>query len=181
MTGIDIQAELNAKSGSPHAGPTSPLPSTAAASKPSPIQRAILNRAHHHQAQRCNGGPLAIHSPQAQPSAPSQMPSPISSSSGVATQGVLTPPGPHYSAHQRHGPPGEFLGHVHPQQPVSSVGSQAAAMMAATTAEVGHPGIMSSGYYPGPFQSHIDQLGKHTRSFPSHLAMKEFCVLGFDS
>ncbi|KAI9794555.1 MAG: hypothetical protein M1816_004442 [Peltula sp. TS41687] len=163
--GIDIQAELNAKSGSPHAGPTSPLPSAASASKPSPIQRAILNnRAHHHQAQRSNGGRITIHSPPAQPTPPSQLPSPISTSSGVAPHGVLTPPGPHFAAHQRQGPPGGYLGPVHPRQPVSSVDPQAAAMMAVTSAEGGHSGVMSSGYYPGPFQSHIDQLGKHTQS-----------------
>ncbi|KAK8172016.1 hypothetical protein BKA80DRAFT_261817 [Phyllosticta citrichinensis] len=84
--GIDVQAELRAKTGSPHLGPTRmPPPAGSAVQQqpPPPMQRAIMNR--HHQARRSFAAmPQKIdvdaavqnHSPQSQPTPASHMSSP---------------------------------------------------------------------------------------------------------
>ncbi|KAH7360529.1 hypothetical protein BKA65DRAFT_547245 [Rhexocercosporidium sp. MPI-PUGE-AT-0058] len=91
--GIDVQAELRAKTGSPHLGPTH-MPNMAQAPT---VQRAIMNR--HHQARRSNssiapklepGAPLQ--SPQSRPTPSSHASSPTSHSPGFLPQGVMTPP-----------------------------------------------------------------------------------------
>ncbi|KAB2576881.1 hypothetical protein DIS24_g6401 [Lasiodiplodia hormozganensis] len=91
--GIDVQAELRAKTGSPHLGPTR-VPPPGSAVQP-PMQRAIMNR--HQQARRsfagfpqkvegAQGSPLAQpdgsvpnHSPHSQPTPASHMSSPSTS------------------------------------------------------------------------------------------------------
>ncbi|KAI9703690.1 MAG: hypothetical protein M1836_007460 [Candelina mexicana] len=108
--GIDVQAELRAKTGSPHLGPTA-APTSQPTQQP-PIQRAIINR--RHQARRSassttpkietnNAAPqssresvLQSGSPQLQPTPPSQTSSPSTSSksTGLVTQSVMTPPAP---------------------------------------------------------------------------------------
>lgn len=96
--GIDVQAELRAKTGSPHLGPT-PIQQNMA--QPPTVQRAIMNR--HHQARRSNSSiapklepGVAFHnnqSPQSRPTPPSHVSSPTTSSPGFNNaQGVLTPP-----------------------------------------------------------------------------------------
>ncbi|KAK8199042.1 uncharacterized protein BKA78DRAFT_300931 [Phyllosticta capitalensis] len=82
--GIDVQAELRAKTGSPHLGPTRmPPPAGSAVQQPPPMQRAIMNR--HHQARRSFAAmPQKVdvdaavqnHSPQSQPTPASHMSSP---------------------------------------------------------------------------------------------------------
>lgn len=88
-----MQAELRAKTGSPHLGPTH-MPQNMA--QPT-VQRAIMNR--HHQARRSNssiapklepGAPLQ--SPQSRPTPSSHASSPASNSPGFHNQGVMTPP-----------------------------------------------------------------------------------------
>ena len=154
------------------------------------MQRAILNR--HHQAQkRSNPGPVcAVEpgarpggavdydvsslSPMARPTPPSQRSSPTSASSGFATQGVLTPPGPQSAVQQHHeqrmAPITDYLGHIPFQRSPAHLGPPTPAMFAATTGsestDVSAANAMAAHLYPAPFQSHIDQLGKLTRSFP---------------
>ncbi|KAE8451252.1 hypothetical protein EG329_004416 [Mollisiaceae sp. DMI_Dod_QoI] len=91
--GIDVQAELRAKTGSPHLGPTH-IPQSMA--QPT-VQRAIMNR--HHQARRSNSSiapklePGASHqSPQSRPTPSSHASSPTSNSPGFHNPGVMTPP-----------------------------------------------------------------------------------------
>ncbi|KAK6585598.1 hypothetical protein PZA11_002325 [Diplocarpon coronariae] len=93
LTGIDVQAELRAKTGSPHLGP-SHMPNMAQAPT---VQRAIMNR--HQQARRSNssiapklelGAPLQ--SPQSRPTTSSHASSPTSHSPGFLPPGVMTPP-----------------------------------------------------------------------------------------
>lgn len=105
--GIDVQAELRAKTGSPHLGPTKSAP-PASTNQPSPIQRALMNR--HHQARRSasgiapkfepahavsahHEGVMSTQSPQLQPTPPSQTSSPSTTKSpGFVVQGGMTPP-----------------------------------------------------------------------------------------
>lgn len=91
--GIDVQAELRAKTGSPHLGPTH-MPQNMAQAPT--VQRAIMNR--HNQARRSNSNiapklePGVIQSPQSRPTPPSHASSPTSNSSGYHNPGVITPP-----------------------------------------------------------------------------------------
>lgn len=176
--GIDVQAELRAKTGSPHLGPTH-MPQTMA--QPT-VQRAIMNR--HHQARRSNSSiapklePGVIQSPQTRPTPPSHVSSPTSNSPGFHNPGVLTPPASdaqmHYQQQQQR------LQAAKPQQQQPQPGMPGSANLLVNTGGVGVPlgqkGQGSSGtgstggtpvaaaYYPsGPFQNHIEQLGKLTR------------------
>ncbi|OMP87135.1 hypothetical protein BK809_0007221 [Diplodia seriata] len=97
--GIDVQAELRAKTGSPHLGPTR-VPPPGSAVQP-PMQRAIMNR--HQQARRSfagfpqkvegvQGSPLAQpdgsvpnHSPHSQPTPASHMSSPSTSATKLTS------------------------------------------------------------------------------------------------
>ncbi|RDW71348.1 putative meab protein [Coleophoma cylindrospora] len=105
--GIDVQAELQAKTGSPHLGPSHMQPNMA---QPT-VQRAIMNR--HQQARRSNssiapklepGVSLPNHqSPQSRPTPSSHASSPTSNSSGFANQGgVMTPPASDSILQQQH-------------------------------------------------------------------------------
>ncbi|TAQ87769.1 hypothetical protein B7494_g3913 [Chlorociboria aeruginascens] len=96
--GIDVQAELRAKTGSPHLGPTH-MPQNMAQAPT--VQRAIMNR--HHQARRSNSNiapkmepGISLQnnlSPQSRPTPPSHASSPTSNSPGFTQPGVMTPPG----------------------------------------------------------------------------------------
>lgn len=95
LLGIDVQAELRAKTGSPHLGPTH-MPQNMAQAPT--VQRAIMNR--HHQARRSQssiapklepGAPLQ--SPQSRPTPSSHASSPTAISPGFHNPGVMTPPG----------------------------------------------------------------------------------------
>ncbi|KAL1641243.1 hypothetical protein SLS58_006145 [Diplodia intermedia] len=99
--GIDVQAELRAKTGSPHLGPTR-VPPPGSAVQP-PMQRAIMNR--HQQARRSFAG----------------FPQKFSVGSGLPS--------------------------------ASSVNSAAGNGISGN-------GNGPSAFYPSPFQSHMDQLGK---------------------
>ncbi|PBP28680.1 MEAB protein [Diplocarpon rosae] len=93
--GIDVQAELRAKTGSPHLGPTH-MPNMAQAPN---VPRVMMGR--HHQARRSNssiapkldlGAPLQ--SPQPPPTSSSHTASPASHSPGFLLPGAMTPPAP---------------------------------------------------------------------------------------
>lgn len=185
--GIDVQAELRAKTGSPHLGPTHMAPNMA---QPT-VQRAIMNR--HHQARRSNSSiapklepGAALQSPQSRPTPPSHASSPTSNSPGFHNPGVLTPPASENQMHYQQQPQRLQAPKQQPQHVL-----QANTGLLVSTGGMGIPmvpkGQGSSGtgstggtpvtaaYYPsGPFQNHIEQLGKLTRpllSFPLYRAM----------
>ncbi|KAG4431602.1 hypothetical protein IFR05_012915 [Cadophora sp. M221] len=178
--GIDVQAELRAKTGSPHLGPTH-MPNMAQAPT---VQRAIMNR--HHQARRSNssiapklepGAPLQ--SPQSRPTPSSHASSPTSHSPGFLPQGVMTPPASdsqmQYQQQQQqrlqaakpqpsHALPGPsgLIGHAGGMgAPIGSKGQGIGGTGGAGGAPLG------AAYYPpsADYQSHIEhikQLGKLT-------------------
>jgi hypothetical protein len=167
--GIDVQAELRAKTGSPQVGPTH-MPQNIAQAPT--VQRAIMNR--HHQARRStsNIAPklepgIALQSPQLRPTASSHVSSPTSNSPGFSNPGVMTPPASDSQAqHQRlqapkssHGLLGN-TGVLGPPLGPKGQGSSGSGSAAGTPIAATH--------YPSPFQNfrnpnfrnHIEQLGK---------------------
>ncbi|KAI9050058.1 hypothetical protein LZ554_006203 [Drepanopeziza brunnea f. sp. 'monogermtubi'] len=93
--GINVQAELRAKTGSPHLGPTH-MPNMAQAPT---AQRAMMNR--HHQARRSNSSiapklepGATLQSPPSRPTPSSHASSPTPLSPGFLPPGVMTPPAP---------------------------------------------------------------------------------------
>jgi hypothetical protein len=183
MKGIDVQAELRAKTGSPHLGPTH-MPQNMAQAPT--VQRAIMNR--HHQARRSNssiapklepGAPLQ--SPQSRPTPSSHASSPTSNSPSFGNQGVITPPASETQmqfqqqqqrlqaakSHPQHG----LLG---PPGLIGSTGGIGAALGPKGPGTSGTGGTggtpVSATYYPSPsggFQNHYEQLGKLSRFFLS--------------
>ncbi|KAI9812184.1 MAG: hypothetical protein M1827_004850 [Pycnora praestabilis] len=184
--GIDVQAELRAKTGSPHLGQQNAA--LAPVSQQPPIQRAIMNR--HHQARRSASGVTpkiepgnamsqtpreAIYpnrSPQLQPTPPSHISSPTTSRSpGFAAQGVMTPPVPdlqaqqmqqHQQQQQRPQPPLKRTSQPHHHSPLHDAGhlgptSESPRGSTGGTGTGSSAGVPNA-YYPSPFQNHIDQL-----------------------
>jgi hypothetical protein len=173
--GIDVQAELRAKTGSPHLGPTH-MPQNMA--QPT-VQRAIMNR--HHQARRSNssiapklepGAPLQ--SPQSRPTPSSHASSPTSNSPGFHNQGVMTPPASDAMQFQQQQP------RLQPAKPQQIHNLQGNPTMLGNPGGVvnplgpkvrGNAGTGGTGstpiaaaYYQSPnFQNHIEQLGKLSR------------------
>lgn len=182
VLGIDVQAELRAKTGSPHLGPTHMAPNI---SQPPTIQRAIMNR--HHQARRSNSAiapklepGVAMHSnqsPPLQPTPSSHIPSPTSTSSAFGTGGVMTPPTS--DSQFQHQQQQARLRAAKPQSPHgllpnfrslgNSPGMVPKGRGISGAAITGGPPVAPS-YYSSPFQNHqnhYEQLGKLTRSpFP---------------
>ncbi|KAI9806324.1 MAG: hypothetical protein M1825_006439 [Sarcosagium campestre] len=200
--GIDVQAELSAKTSSPHSRSAGAGPSQAP-----PIQRAIMNR--HHQVRRPTSavmpkveqGPGMARvprgssfgsggSPQLQPTPPSQTSSPNSTSPSYAAQGVMTPPTGDAMMAQRQmqqqqqplaqGQPAHLqhpqLEHAFGAPPPfkrsrTASSSQTPLVIPATSGrgavEASGSSRTPSNFYPSPFQSHIEQLGKLTRPFLS--------------
>ena len=188
--GIDVQAELKSKSDHPHISPHS-LPS--ATHQPSQIQRAVMNR--HTQARRSASGiikPSPAHpsptssgpkqSPRLQPTPPLQVLSPTTSRSPVGlVQGGMISSGVDLRAQQQqqprpkprippqHMPPSISTSIPLPNtQPIlpASRGSGGTEMTSSTSTH--------SNYYPSPFQTHIEQLGKLSRPLLSHFFI-ELC------
>lgn len=184
--GIDVQAELQAKTGSPNLGPVQRPPQAATASPlQAPIQqRAIMNR--HQQARRSIVGmPQKVDGVQAlslvQPDgrSPLSQPTPASHISSPSTTATKSPnflpqPGaiqsPNFGpiAHQQHmrpaqqqqQPPRSQFAQP-PQRPSILTHHQASGSSNGSGVAV-HNGANTSqnSYYPSPFQSHMDQLGK---------------------
>lgn len=176
--GIDVQAELRAKTGSPHLGPTHMQQSL---NQPPTMGRAIMNR---HQNRRSNsniapklepGTVSASHpypamhpntSPQTRPTPPSHHSSPTSNSPGFAAQGVMTPPASDSQAQmQRVSQP--MKAHVHHGLPPVTGPSMVSVMKGQGSSGPSSMGGAPAAYYPTTFQNHIAQLGKLTPpSFP---------------
>jgi hypothetical protein len=185
--GIDVQAELRAKTGSPHLGPTHMQQNMA---QPPTVQRAIMNR--HHQARRSNssiapklepGAPMQ--SPQSRPTPSSHVSSPTSNSPGFTNQGVMTPPASdsqmQFQQHQRLQPAKPQPPHGLPNPGLmgntgigSSIGPKGQG-----NGGTGVTGGAPAAYYPSPvFHSHIEQLGKLSRPLLSFLFSRTMFVLG---
>ncbi|KAB8296833.1 hypothetical protein EYC80_002245 [Monilinia laxa] len=176
--GIDVQAELRAKTGSPHLGPTHMQQNMV---QPPTVQRAIMNR--HHQARRSNSSiapklepGVSFHnnqSPQPRPTPSSHASSPTTSSPGFNNQGVLTPPSSDTQ-----------MQHQQQQQRLHAAKTQAQHALSGTTGllvntGVGSPlgakgqgngsgtgntgGAPAAAYYPS-FQNHIEQLEQEYES-----------------
>ncbi|GME54227.1 Basic-leucine zipper (bZIP) transcription factor [Neofusicoccum parvum] len=192
--GIDVQAELRAKTGSPHMGPTR-VPPPGSAVQP-PMQRAIMNR--HQQARRSlvgfpqkvegvQGSPLAQpdgsvpnHSPHSQPTPASHMSSPsttatkspnfiptISPNMGPVSQSQQQQQ--QQQQQQIRPQPSRSQYNPLPPQRSSSLNTQFAAPSGLPNASSAGGNALAgngngpSAFYPSPFQSHMDQLGKLTR------------------
>lgn len=163
--GIDVQAELQAKTGSPNLGPTH-MPQNLV--QPPPIQRAIMNR--HHQSRRGNsaiapktevGANLptphrTTASPRSRPTPPSHSHSPSSTVQGFSPAAsdslsmkgsITTMPRQQPQQQQIHAMPGP-QGHRQPPPPPQP------------QPQVRHvPATSGASFYPTPaFQNHIEQL-----------------------
>ncbi|KAK0622844.1 hypothetical protein B0T14DRAFT_425401 [Immersiella caudata] len=180
--GIDVQAELRAKTGSPSLGPTH-MPQNLV--QPPPIQRAILNR---HHARRSNSSiapklepgivsplppPLHAHSsatsPKSRPTPSSHSASPAATTSYGSQHGASPASSDHLSASIRPTMPTSTSMKAPPTpHALSNMPGQRQMQMAALQQGVAHargvvPGTAAP-FYPTPsFQSHIDQLGKLTQ------------------
>jgi hypothetical protein len=195
--GIDVQAELRAKTGSPHLGPTH-MPQNMV--QPPTVQRAIMNR--HHQARRSNsniapklepGAPPAPHSmnsnpsPQSRPTPSSHHSSPTTNSPVYAAQGVLTPPASDAQMQMQQQQQQGRLQPLKPQVHHGLPGSQQpggigplVAMKGPGSSGQSSMGGVPAAYYSGPFQNHqthIEQLGKLTPSFLSYFFNRAMFVL----
>ncbi|EDO04861.1 hypothetical protein SS1G_07344 [Sclerotinia sclerotiorum 1980 UF-70] len=179
--GIDVQAELRAKTGSPHLGPTHMHQNMA---QPPTVQRAIMNR--HHQARRSNSSiapklepGVSFHnnqSPQSRPTPSSHASSPTTSSPGFNHQGVLTPPSSDSQMqHQQQQQQRLHAAKTQAQHALSGttgllVNTSVASPLGAKGQGNGNGnGAGNAGgatgaptYYPS-FQTHIEQLGKLTQ------------------
>ena len=184
---------MKSKTDHPH---VSPHGQTSAPHQPSPIQRAVINR--HTQARRSASGIIKIshaqpsptstlpkQSPQLQPTPPSQAFSPTTSRSPVGlVQGGTTPSGLDLRAQQQQQPrpnsripPAYMPSTISTSmsgpnvQPILPAGRSSASneMTSATSTH--------SSYYPSPFQTHIEQLGKLTRPLLPFLLYRTLFVL----
>ncbi|KAM5351256.1 hypothetical protein ACJ41O_003979 [Fusarium nematophilum] len=171
--GIDVQAELRAKTGSPNLGPTH-MPQNIV--QPPPIQRAIMNR--HHQSRRSNSHiapktePAPVLPPPLQPhstaTSPKNRPTPSSHSNSPSNTGSAFSPAASDNMSMR-GSMTSMSRQQMPQQPQPQPPQQQQQQMPQTTQAPRQP-MMQSGvrggpvgsgasYYPTPaFQNHIEQL-----------------------
>jgi len=185
--GIDVQAELRLKSGSPNPPPSKLAGSLA--NQASPLQRTAASRQHRHNAgiapkleqtnvpQAHREGLYNIHSPQLQPTPPSHTSSPSTTKSpSFAFQGGMSPTGTDIQAQQQQ----QHNSHPHQRPPLLpqpgpfSQGSRPVtaapsdSLEPLVTSQSNMPGStlnttrMPPAYYLSPFQKHYDQLGKLT-------------------
>ncbi|KAK1756268.1 hypothetical protein QBC47DRAFT_401163 [Echria macrotheca] len=179
--GIDVQAELRAKTGSPNLGPTH-MPQNLV--QPPPIQRAILNR---HHARRSNSSiapklepgmvsplppPLQPHpsaaSPKNRPTPSSHSASPSATTSYGSQHGASPASSDHLSTSIRPAMPTTTSMKAPPvPHALSNMAAQRQMHMSglqqAVHARANVPGT-SAPFYPTPsFQNHIEQLGKLTQ------------------
>ncbi|KAI9166622.1 protein MEAB [Paramyrothecium foliicola] len=161
--GIDVQAELRAKTGSPNLGPTH-MPQNLV--QPPPIQRAIMNR--HHQSRRSNSSiapktePATNLPPPLQPhqsaASPKNRPTPSSHSNSPSNTGSAFSPAASDNASMRGsvtGVPRQAIA----QMPASGPGPRPPMLNTGAGARNGPVGT-GAAYYPTPaFQNHIEQLG----------------------
>ena len=191
--GIDVQAELRAKTGSPNLGPVRAPASATTSPNQAPLQqRAILNR---QQQRRSIGGPTKAEGPHALPMiqpdgalpnrSPLSQPTPSSHLSSPSTSATRSPnfipqgtsvspnfgPMSHQQPQLRPQPPrSNFTPMMGPQRP-SLITNQPPSngLSSASTASGGSAMTQSSAtgshssYYTPPFTDHMNQLGKLTR------------------
>ncbi|PGH18881.1 hypothetical protein AJ80_04299 [Polytolypa hystricis UAMH7299] len=194
--GIDVQAELSLKSGSPGLNPSKP--STQSASHASPRSRGGISKQpiHRHRAglapkpdplhvtQAHREDAYTTRSPQLQPTPTSHVSSPSTAKSpGFALQGGMSPTGTDIHAQQQQQQRNAPQSHSRPQllphpgtyshTPQSIVTQHSDAMDATPATQPMIPSSntmnasrMPPAYYPSPFQKHYDQLGKRTRPSP---------------
>lgn len=190
MAGIDVQAELQLKTGSPAMGHTYMPPHPASNSMASaPLQRTAINRQHARRAgqpftQRMAPGSAAqselsfsARSPQGHPTPSSHASSPTALTQSPASmqQGGITPPASamhgqqqHYSVQQ---PRPRYVMQHPPQRvapPVQYANSNSVPNLPAPNLADGNNNnsvaSAPSAYYPSPFQKHIEELGKLSRT-----------------
>ncbi|KAI9891118.1 MAG: hypothetical protein M1814_003317 [Vezdaea aestivalis] len=174
--GIDVQAELRAKTGSPQLGPTTISP---VGQNPS-MQRAVMNRHNQNKARRSNFGvskpeptsalPLSAAQSAFSSGSPQLQPTPSSHTSSPSThisptfgpQGVITPPINDRLAQ----PPQQSLRPSQQQGRPSQQGFNGPqGGFVAPGAATNHRSTGPSSFYPpSPFASHMEQLGKLTFS-----------------
>jgi len=197
--GIDVQAELRAKTGSPNLGPTH-MPQNLV--QPPPIQRAILNR---HHARRSNSS-IA---PKLEPGVISPLPPPLHPHPSAASPKSRPTPSSHsaspsattsYSSqHSQHGASPASSDHlsaapIRPSIPTTTtmkapptphglpnISARRQMQISALQQGPPHTGASVPGtsapFYPTPsFQNHIEQLGKLARFlFPLPAPIVELC------
>ena len=189
--GIDVQAELKSKSDRPQVSPHGLPPVT---HQPSPIQRAVMNR--HTQARRSASGIIkpnniqpsptsstSKQSPRLQPTPPAQALSPTSARSPVGlVQGGMISSGVDLRAQQQQQP--RPKPRIPPQQMPPNISTSMSApntqpILPASRSSAGTDLTSAtsshSNYYPSPFQTHIEQLGKLTRPLLSRFCFIELC------
>ncbi|KAK8211583.1 hypothetical protein M8818_003238 [Zalaria obscura] len=183
--GIDVQAELQAKTGSPALGPAYMPPHVRPPMGQTPLQRTAMSQQHARRAGqppfgqamgpgmgRPLDGSFSARSPQGHPTPSSHASSPNAMSTHTPPsipQGQMTPPTSavlaqpqQYRSSQPQPPRPAYMMQQRPAPPSqypSSNSTQTGATMTGSTAPHG-PTTGSTAYYPSPFQKHIDQLGK---------------------
>ena len=182
--GIDVQAELRAKTGSPNLGPTH-MPQNLV--QPPPIQRAIMNR--HHQSRRSNSNiapkaepgitlppPLQPHSTA---TSPQNRPTPSSHSNSPSNTGPGYSPAASDSISMR----GSTMGIPRQQMSQQPMHQTSQPQRQPMMQNGGRGGPVGSGasYYPTPaFQNHIEQLGKLRSVNYSHQYADSFSEQEYD-
>lgn len=188
VVGIDVQAELRAKTGSPNLGPTH-VPQ--ALVQPPPIQRAIINR---HHARRSNSGvapklepginmsplpaPIQPHpsalSPKSRRTPSSHSASPTATASFGSQPGASPAGSDHLNSAVRQSvppatamktPTPQHVGAMHGMPPRLQQMQVPGLQQGTTHVRGGVPTTTAPFYSTPSFQNHIEQLGKLTRSF----------------
>ncbi|KAK8873754.1 bZIP transcription factor [Apiospora arundinis] len=173
--GIDVQAELRAKTGSPNLGPTHMAPNMV---QPPPIQRTMFNRHHHSRRSGSsiapkleavtNSLPPPLHgiqaaaSPKTRPTPPSHAASPTNPNptfgQPVTSPSTADQPGIRSTLPQPMRPP------LPPMQGPMAAAAARQQMLQAGASSGANPASRTAPFYPTQsFQNHIEQLGKLTQ------------------
>ncbi|KAK2737734.1 hypothetical protein FQN55_000949 [Onygenales sp. PD_40] len=202
--GIDVQAELRLKSGSPNPAPAKPARQPM--NQNSPLSRTAMNRqsVNRHKvgmpqkldqsniSQAHREDSYTMRSPQLQPTPSSHVSSPSTTKSpGFVMQGAMSPTGTDIQPQQQHTPqslhrppilpqPGSYNNTHHPitappSDHIEPMGPAHSNMPPSSTMNTGRPG---SAYYLSPFQKHYDQLGKRTPISPFTPSNGALFILG---
>ncbi|KAF2757870.1 hypothetical protein EJ05DRAFT_500397 [Pseudovirgaria hyperparasitica] len=188
--GIDVQAELQAKTGSPNLGPVQAPPANTSPAQP-PMRSAIMNN--HRQRRSLVGMPhklegvpamalgqhevaMTNRSPLSQPTSASHLSSPATTAtkspnfmpvSSAIHSPNFGPLGPQQHMRQTQQPPRSQFNQIQPppQRPSVITAQQSPSGMTSGGNNVmsGNTSAATGHYYPSPFQSHMDQLGKLSR------------------
>ena len=182
IIGIDVQAELRAKTGSPNLGPTHMAPNMV---QPPPIQRAMFNRNHHSRRSTSSIAPKlepianslpppvhglqAVSSPKAaRPTPPSHAACPTNPNPGAFNQPMTSPTTADQPA-MRSALPQPMRPPLPPMQgPMAAAAARQQMLQAGSNPAAGAgTGARAAPYYPAPaFPNHIEQLGKTCAPLP---------------